>query len=165
MKKIIIPALTVGLFFGLLVMFQDSLGAKGFFLAALSFSLVITLSAQGGFMRMTASLLSGLVIGLAAIMTLALAFPLPPDNNLYVALITALSLIILVVLSPLGLRLDGMLLGWGGIFAVLFPIYFSDPTVLESLVVSTTLGTAVSLAAGLVLALAVAKLTAATEKE
>jgi len=158
LKKVLLLGLVIAALFGIFVFFEGLLGAEAFFLAAIALALFVTLGPNGEFFKMALSMLAGIVIGLIAIFALALAFPLPPDNTGYVALVSSVSLFLVVLLSAAGLRLDGLLIGWAGLYAAVYPIYVSDPTTLAAAGVPAAVGAAVSLLIGLVLGLFVLKM-------
>ncbi len=158
MKKVLSLGLVIAVLFGIFVFFEGLLGAKAFFLAAIALALFVTLGPQGEFFKMALSMLIGIVIALASIFILALAFPLPPENTGYVAAVSAVSVFLVVLLSAASLRIDGLLIGWAGLFAAVYPIYLSDPTALATAGVPAAVGAGVSLLVGLVLGLLVLKM-------
>ena len=88
MKKALLWGLVAAVLFGVFIYFQGLLGAEAFFLAAIALALFITLGPDGEFFKMGLSMLAGLIIGLAGIFVLAIAFPLPPYNTGYVAVVS-----------------------------------------------------------------------------
>ncbi|MGI6550123.1 MAG: hypothetical protein ACOX4Q_08855 [Syntrophomonadales bacterium] len=158
MKKVLLLALVIAVLFGAFVFLEGLLGAEAFFLAAIALALFVTLGPYGEFFKMAYSMLAGLVIALIAIFFLAVSLPLPPDNMGYVAIVSSVSVFLVVLLSAVGLRLDGLLIGWAGLFAAVYPIYLSDPTALATAGVPAAVGAAVSLLVGLVLGLLVLKM-------
>ena len=158
MKKVLLLGLVIAALFGIFVFFEGLLGAQAFFLAAIALALFVTLGPQGEFLKMAFSLLAGLVIALIAIFVLALSFPLPPENTGYVAAVSSVSVFLVVLLSAVVLRLDGLLIGWAGLFAAVYPIYLSDPTALATAGIPAAVGAAVSLLVGLILGLFVLKM-------
>jgi len=162
LNKALLWGLVAAILFGVFIYFQGLLGAEAFFLAAIALAFFVTLGPNGEFFKMGLSMLVGLVIGLAGIFVLALAFPLPPYNTGYVAIVSAASLFLALLLSAVGLRLDGLLIGWGGLYAAVYPLYQNDPTVLASAGLAAAVGAAVSLLVGLVLGLFIIKMAVAS---
>ena len=158
MKKVLLLGLVIAVLIGVFVLFEGLLGAKAFFLAAVALALFVTLGPQGEFFKMALSMLVGIVVALVAIFVLALAFPLPPANTGYVAAVSAVSVFVAVLFSAASLRIDGLLIGWAGLYAAVFPIYLSDPTALAVAGVPAAVGAGVSLLVGLVMGLLVLKM-------
>jgi len=158
LKKVLLLGLVIAVLIGVFVLFEGLLGAKAFFLAAVALALFVTLGPQGEFFKMALSMLVGIVVALVAIFVLALAFPLPPANTGYVAAVSAVSVFVAVLFSAASLRIDGLLIGWAGLYAAVFPIYLSDPTALAVAGVPAAVGAGVSLLVGLVMGLLVLKM-------
>lgn len=161
MKKAIGLGLLVAILFTAFVFFKDYVGASAFYIAAVAMAMFAVIGPFGNYIKTAISMLIGVVVALAGIITLALKMPLPPDNLAYLAIICGLSLFLMVLLSPLGFRLDAMFLGWAGYFAAVYGTYTSDPTALAAILLPSAVGVAVSLVIGLVMSLLVIKIAMA----
>jgi hypothetical protein len=158
MKKAIGLGLIVGVFFALFVLFQNYLGATAFYIAAVAMAMFAVLGPFGDFLKAAIAMLIGVVVGLASMIVLALFFPLPPDNLMFVAIVSGIALFLLVVLSVTGLRIDAMFLGWAACFAGLYPTYVADAASLATAALPAAIGVSVSLMVGLVMSLLVIKI-------
>ena len=158
MKKAIGLGLIVGVFFALFVLFQNYLGATAFYIAAVAMAMFAVLGPFGDFLKAAIAMLIGVVVGLASMIVLALFFPLPPDNLMFVAIVSGIALFLLVVLSVTGLRIDAMFLGWAACLAGLYPTYVADAASLATAALPAAIGVCVSLMVGLVMSLLVIKI-------
>ena len=164
MKKALGLGLIVGIFFALFVLFQNYLGATAFYIAAVAMAMFAVIGPFGDYLKVAIAMLVGIVVGLASMIILALSFPLPPDNLLYVAIVSGVALFLLVVLSVTGLRIDAMFLGWAPCLAALYPTYMADAASLATAAVPATVGVTVSLMVGLVMSLLVIKIAMAANR-
>lgn len=164
MKKAIGLGLIVGIFFALFVLFQDFLGASAFYIAAVAMAMFAVIGPFGDFFKVAIAMLVGVVIGLASMIILGVSFPLPPDNLMYVAIVSGIALFLLVLLSVTGLRIDAMFLGWAAYLAGIYPTYISNAPALATQAVPTAVGVCVSLMVGLVLSLLVIKIAMAVNQ-
>jgi hypothetical protein len=164
MKKAIALGLLVAVFFAVFVMCKDLIGASVFYVAAISMAMFVVIGPFGDYFKSAIAMLVGVILGLISILALAGAMPLPPDNTIYVALVSGVALFILVLLSTTGLRIDAMFLGWAAYFAAVYPTYVADATQLTSLAVPAFVGVSVSLLVGLVLSLLIIKIAMAVNK-
>lgn len=164
MKKAIGLGLLVAVLFTAFVLFKDYVGASAFYIAAIAMAMFAVIGPFGNYVQTAISMLIGLIVALAGIIVLALKLPLPPDNLVYLAIVCGLSLFILVLLSPLGLRIDAMFLGWAGYFAAVYGTYSTDPSALAALLIPAAVGVGVSLLVGLVLSLLVIKIAMAVNQ-
>jgi len=164
MKKALGLGLIVGIFFALFVLFQNYLGATAFYIAAVAMAMFAVIGPFGDYLKVAIAMLVGIVVGLASMIILALSFPLPPDNLLYVAIVSGVALFLLVVLSVTGLRIDAMFLGWAACLAALYPTYMADAASLATAAVPATVGVTVSLMVGLVMSLQVIKIAMAANR-
>jgi hypothetical protein len=161
MKKAIGLGLLIAVLFAAFVMFKDYVGASAFYIAAVAMAMFAVIGPFGNYLQTAVSMLIGLVAAMVGIIVLALKMPLPPDNLVYLALVCGLSLFVMVLLSPLGCRLDAMFLGWAGYYAAVYGTYTSDPTALASMLLPSAVGVGVSLLVGLVMSLLVIKIAMA----
>lgn len=164
MKRAIGLGLIVGVFFALFVLFQNYLGATAFYIAAIAMAMFAVIGPFGDYLKTAIAMLVGVVVGLASMIILALYCPLPPDNLMYVAIVSGIALFLLVVLSAAGLRIDAMFLGWAACLASLYPTYLADAASLATAAVPATVGVTVSLMVGLVLSLLVIKIAMAVNR-
>jgi len=164
MKKAIGLGLIVGVFFALFVLFQNYLGATAFYIAAVAMAMFAVLGPFGDYLKAAIAMLVGVIVGLASMVILALYFPLPPDNLLYVAIVSGIALFLLVVLSVTGLRIDAMFLGWAAALAGLYPTYLANAASLASAIVPAAVGVTVSLMVGLALSVLVIKIAMAVNR-
>lgn len=95
MKKALGLGLIVGIFFALFVLFQNYLGATAFYIAAVAMAMFAVIGPFGDYLKVAIAMLVGIVVGLASMIILALSFPLPPDNLLYVAIVSGVALFLL----------------------------------------------------------------------
>jgi len=164
MKKAIGLGLLVAIFFAVFVLLQDYVGAKAFYMAAISMAMFAVIGPFGDYFKTALALVIGVAVAFAGIIILALKMPLPPDNLVYVALICGISLFILVLLSTTGMRIDAMFLGWAAGFAAVYGTYLADPTVLKAALAPSFVGVLVSLLVGLVMSLIVVKIAMAVNR-
>lgn len=164
MKKAIGLGLLVAVFFAVFVLLQNYVGAKAFYMAAISMAMFAVIGPFGDYFKTALALVIGVVVAFAGIIILALKMPLPPDNLVYVALVCGISLFILVLLSTIGMRIDAMFLGWAAGFAALWGTYVADPTVLQAALAPSFVGVLVSLLVGLVMSLIVVKIAMAVNQ-
>lgn len=164
MKKILGLGLLVSAMFFLFVMVKDYIGAGSFFMAAIAMAMFAVIGPVGDYFKAGLSMLLGVFIGLAGILVLAGFMPLPPDNLIYVALISSLSLFIMVLLSAAGLRIDGMFLGWAGYFATVWGTYTADAAALANEAMPAAIGISVALLLGLLMAIIIMKIAMAVNK-
>lgn len=161
MKNALGLGLLVAVFFAIFVLVQDLIGASTFYIAALPLAMFAVLGPFGDYLKAAIAMLIGVIVALAGVLALAGFMPLPPDNILYVALVTAISLFLLVVISASGMRIDAMFLGWAGYFAAVYGTYTTDAAALVTQAVPAAVGVSVSLLVGLVLSLIVIKIAMA----
>ncbi len=164
MKKALSLGLLVAVLFFLFVMVKDSIGVSSFFMAAIAMAMFAVIGPVGDYFKAGVSMLLGVFIGLVGILVLAGFMPLPPDNLIYVALISSLSLFALVLLSAAGLRIDAMFLGWAGYFATVWGPYTTDAAALASGAIPAAVGICVALLLGLLMAIAVMRIAMAVNK-
>lgn len=164
MKKAIGLGLLVAILFTAFVLFKDYVGASAFYIAAVAMAMFAVIGPFGNYIQTAVSMLVGLVVAVADIIVLALKMPLPPDNLVYLAIVCGLSLFLMVLLSPLGCRLDAMFIGWAGYFAAVYGTYTSDPTALAAILLPSAVGVGVSLLVGLVMSLLVMKIAMAVNR-
>ena len=110
MKRGIALGLLVGILFALFVMVKDLIGVNAFYMAAVAVAMFAVLGPFGDYFKAGLSMLIGVVVGLAGILILLVATPLPPENLVYVALVSGVSLFLMVLVSTTGLRIDAMFL-------------------------------------------------------
>lgn len=164
MKKAIGLGLIVGVFFALFVLFQNYLGASVFYIAAIAMAMFAVIGPFGDYLKTAIAMLVGVVVGLASMVILALFCPLPPDNLMYVAIVSGIALFLLVLLSAAGLRIDAMFLGWAAALASLYPTYLANAASLATAIVPAAVGVTVSLMVGLVLSLLIIKIAMAVNQ-
>ena len=164
MKKAFGLGLIVAIFFAIFVLFKDVLGASAFYMAAVSMAMFAVIGPFGDYFKTGLALLIGVVVSLAGLIILAQKTPLPPENTLFIAIVSGISLLLLVLLSTTGLRIDAMFLGWAAYLAAIFPVYTSDATRLAHLALPTAVGVIVSLLVGLVMSLLVIKIAMAANR-
>lgn len=164
MKKAIGLGLLVAILFAAFVLFKDYMGASAFYIAAIAMAMFAVIGPFGNYIQTAVSMLVGVVVALAGIIILALKMPLPPDNLVYLAIVCGLSLFLMVLLSPLGCRIDAMFLGWAGYFAAVYGTYTSNPTALANILLPSAVGVGVSLLVGLVMSLLVIKIAMAVNR-
>lgn len=164
MKKALSLGLLVAVLFFLFVMVKDSIGVSSFYMAAIAMAMFAVIGPVGDYFKAGVSMLLGVFIGLVGILVLAGFMPLPPDNLIYVALISSLSLFALVLLSAAGLRIDAMFLGWAGYFATVWGTYTTDAAALASGAIPAAVGICVALLLGLLMAIAVMRIAMAVNK-
>lgn len=164
MKKAIGLGLIVGIFFALFVLFQEFIGATAFYIAAIAMAMFAVIGPFGDFFKTAIAMLVGVVVGLASMGILALKFPLPPDNLMYVAIVSGIALFLLVLLSVTGLRIDAMFLGWAAYLAGIYPTYIANAASLATQALPAAIGVTVSLLVGLVMSLLVIKIAMAVNQ-
>lgn len=164
MKKAIGLGLLVAILFAAFVLFKDYMGASAFYIAAIAMAMFAVIGPFGNYIQTAVSMLVGVVVALAGIIILALKMPLPPDNLVYLAIVCGLSLFLMVLLSPIGCRIDAMFLGWAGYFAAVYGTYTSNPTALANILLPSAVGVGVSLLVGLVMSLLVIKIAMAVNR-
>ena len=164
MKKAVILGLLVSIFFVVFILAKDLIGVSSFYMAAVSMAMFAILGPFGDYFKTGLAMLIGVIVGLIGIIVLATNMPLPPDNLVYVAIVSGVSLFILVLISVTGIRIDGMFLGWAGYFASVFGTYTTNPTALATGALPAAVGVSVSLLLGLVMAIVVMKIAMATNQ-
>lgn len=164
MKKAIGLGLLVAVFFAVFVLCQDLMGAKAFYMAAISMAMFAVIGPFGDYFKTALAMIIGVLFAFAGIVLLALKMPLPPDNLVYVALICGVSLFLLVLISVVGMRIDAMFLGWASGFAALYGTYVANPTALQAALAPSFVGVIVSLLVGLVMSLIVVKIAMAVNQ-
>ncbi|NLJ71456.1 MAG: hypothetical protein GX333_00405 [Syntrophomonadaceae bacterium] len=164
MKRAIGLGLIVAIFFAIFVLFQGVIGATAFYLAAITMAMFAVIGPFGDYFKTGVSLLIGVAMGLVGVIILATKMPLPPDHLIYLAIVSAVSLFLLILLSVTGMRIDAMFLGWAGYFAAVFATYTSNPSALGDIALSAAIGVSVSLLVGLVLSLLVIKIAMAVNQ-
>lgn len=164
MKKTLVLGLLAAVLFFVFVFFKDALGVNAFYMAAIALAMFAVLGPVGDYFKAALSMLLGVFIGLAGILVLAGFMPLPPDNGFYVALVSSLSLLVLVLLSATGLRIDGLFLGWAGYFASVWGTYTTDAAALAAGAAPAAIGTSVALLLGLLMAMIIMKIAMAVNK-
>ncbi|HZK43314.1 MAG TPA: hypothetical protein VFC73_03415 [Syntrophomonadaceae bacterium] len=165
MKKALGLGLIVAVFFAIFVFFQGYIGASAFYLAAITMAMFAVIGPFGNYLKTGIALLIGVLMGLIGVIILATKMPLPPDHLLYLAIVSAISLFLLVLLSTTGMRIDAMFLGWAGYYAATFGTYITDPSALGVLALPAAVGVSVSLLVGLVLSLLVGKIAVAVNQQ
>ena len=133
MKKVIGLGFLVAILFTIFVLLQDYLGASAFYMAAIAMAMFTVLGPLGDYLKTAIALLIGVVVALAGMIMLAAKMPLPPDNLLFVALVSGVSLFLLVLISTAGMRIDAMFLGWAAYFAAVFGTYTTNTTAMATL--------------------------------
>lgn len=164
MKKAIGLGLIVGIFFALFVLFQNILGATAFYIAAVSMAMFAVIGPFGDYFKAAVAMLIGVAVGLASMIALVAFLPLPPNNLIYVAIVSGLALFLLVLLSTTGLRIDAMFLGWASYLAGVYGTYLADAPALATQAVPAAVGVAVSLLVGLVMSILVIKIAMAVNQ-
>ena len=164
MKKALSLGLLVAVLFFLFIMVKDSIGVSSFFMAAIAMAMFAVIGPVGDYFKAGLSMLLGVFIGLVGILVLAGFMPLPPDNLIYVALISSLSLFALALLSATGLKIDAMFLGWAGYFATVWGTYTTDAAALASGAIPAAVGISVTLLLGLLMAIAIMRIAMAVNK-
>jgi hypothetical protein len=164
MKKAIGLGLLVAVFFAIFVLLQDYLGASAFYMAAVAMAMFTVLGPFGDYLKTAIAILIGVVVALAGMIILAAKMPLPPDHLLFVAIISGVSLFLLVLISTAGMRIDAMFLGWAAYFAAVFGTYVTDASAMASLAVPAAVGVSVSLLLGLFMSLLVIKIAMAVNQ-
>ena len=164
MKKAIGLGLLVAVFFAVFVLCQDYVGAKAFYMAAISMAMFAVIGPFGDYFKTALALIIGVVVAFVGIILLALKMPLPPDNLVYVALVCGVSLFVLVLVSTVGMRIDAMFLGWAAYFAAVYGVYVNDATALSAQAGPAAVGVIVSLLVGLVMSLIVVKIAMAVNQ-
>ena len=164
MKKAIGLGLLVGVFFAIFVAFQGFLGASAFYIAAVAMAMFAVIGPFGDYLKTAIAMLIGVAVGLASMITLALFMPLPPDNLMYVAIVSGVALFLLVLLSVTGLRIDAMFLGWAAYLSAIYSTYVSNAAALATQAAPAAVGVCVSLLVGLVLSLLVIKIAMAVNQ-
>ncbi|NLB88226.1 MAG: hypothetical protein GX790_03230 [Syntrophomonadaceae bacterium] len=164
MKKAIGLGILVAVLFAIFVLFQGKIGASAFYLAAITMAMFAVIGPFGDYLKTGIALLIGVIMGLVGIIILATKMPLPPDHLIYLAIVSSISLFVLILLSTTGLRIDAMFLGWAGYFAAVFGTYTTDPSALGTLALPAAVGVSVSLLIGLVLSLIVIKIAMAVNQ-
>lgn len=158
MKRGIGLGLLVAIFFSAFVLLKDTLGMSSFFMAAIAMAMFAVLGPVGDYFKAGVSMLVGVIVGLGGILVLAAKIPLPPDNTVYLALLCGLSLFLLVAISALGLRIDGMFLGWASYFASVWSTYTTNVTVLAAEALPAAVGVSAALLLGLLMAMIIMKI-------
>ncbi len=164
MKRALSLGLLVAVLFVLFVLVKDYIGVSSFFMAAVAMAMFAVLGPAGDYFKAGLSMLIGVVVGLVGILALAGFMPLPPDNLVYVALVSGVSLFILVLISAAGLRIDSMVLGWAGFFAAVWGTYTTDAAALASGAIPAAVGTSVALLLGLLMAMGIMRIAMAVNK-
>jgi len=164
MKKAIGLGLLVAIFFAIFVLLQDYLGASAFYMAAVAMAMFTVLGPFGDYLKTAIAILIGVVVALAGMIILAAKMPLPPDHLLFVAIISGVSLFLLVLISTAGMRIDAMFLGWAAYLAAVFGTYTTDAPAMASLAVPAAVGVSVSLLLGLFMSLLVIKIAMAVNQ-
>lgn len=164
MKKAISLGLLVGILFAVFVLFQTHIGASAFYIAAVAVAMFAVIGPLGDYLKTAIAMLIGVVVGIAGILALAAAMPLPPNNLVYVAIVCGVSLFLLVLISATGMRIDAMFLGWAAIFAALYQTYLTDTTAIATQALPALVGTCVTLMAGMLLSLIIIKVAMAVNK-
>lgn len=161
MKKALGLGLLAAVLFFVFIYFKDAMGVTSFYLTAIALAMFAVLGPLGDYFKTGLSMLLGIFIGLAGVLVLAGFMPLPPDNLLYVALVSSISIFVLVLLSAAGLRIDGLFIGWAGYFATVWGTYTTDAAALATGAVPAAVGTSVALLLGLLMALIIMKIAMA----
>lgn len=161
MKKAIGLGLLVAVFFAIFVLLQDYLGASAFYMAAIAMAMFAVLGPLGDYLKTAIAILIGVFVALAGMIILAAKMPLPPDNLLFVAIISGVSLFLLVLISTAGMRIDAMFLGWAAYMAAVFGTYTTNAAAMATLAVPAAVGVSVSLLLGLLMSLLVMKIAMA----
>lgn len=164
MKKAIGLGLLVAVFFAAFIMAKDFIAVSSFYMAAAAMAMFAVLGPFGDYFKTAISMLLGVVTGLVGILLLVAVLPLPPDNLIYVALVSGLSLFVLVLLSTIGLRIDGMFLGWAAYFASVYGTYTTNAAALATGAVPAAVGVCVSLLVGLIMANLIIRIAMATNQ-
>lgn len=164
MKKGIGLGLLAAVLFAVFVLFKDHLGVSSFYMAAIAMAMFAVLGPFGDYFKAGISMLIGVIIGLAGILVLLLFAPLPPENLLYLALVSGISLFLLILISTSGLRIDAMFLGWAGYFASVFGTYTSDAAALATGAIPAAVGVSVSLLLGLIMAIIIIRVAMAANQ-
>jgi len=164
MKRAFSLGLLVAVLFVLFVLVKDYIGVSSFFMAAVAMAMFAVLGPAGDYFKAGLSMLTGVIVGLVGILALAGFMPLPPDNLVYVALVSGVSLFILVLISVAGLRIDSMVLGWAGFFAAVWGTYTTDAAALASGAIPAAVGTSVALLLGLLMAMGIMRIAMAVNK-
>ena len=164
MKKVIGLGLLVAIFFTIFVLLQDYLGASAFYMAAIAMAMFTVLGPFGDYLKTAIAMLIGVVVALAGMIVLATQMPLPPDNLLFVALVSGVSLFLLILISTAGMRIDAMFLGWAAYFAAVFGTYTTDTPAMATLALPAAVGVIVSLLLGLFMSLLVMKIAMAVNQ-
>ncbi len=164
MKKAISLGLLVAVFFAAFIMAKDFIAVSSFYMAAVAMAMFAVLGPFGDYFKTAISMLLGVIVGLVGILVLVAGMPLPPDNLVYVAVVSGLSLFVLILLSVTGLRIDGMFLGWAAFFASVYGTYVTDAAALATGAVPAAVGVCVSLLVGLVMANIIIKIAMATNQ-
>ncbi|WP_054694547.1 DUF1097 family protein [Syntrophomonas palmitatica] len=164
MKKAIGLGLLVAVFFAVFVLLQDYIGAKAFYVAAISTAMFAVIGPFGDYFKTAIALVIGVVVAFAGIVIMAQKLPLPPDNLVYVAMVCGVSLFLMVLISVTGMRMDAMFLGWASYFAAVYGTYVSDTTALATQALPSAVGVLVSLLVGLVMSLLVVRIAMAVNK-
>lgn len=164
MKKGIALGLLVGILFSIFVLVQDMIGVNAFYMAAVAVAMFAVLGPFGDYFKAGLSMLIGVVVGLAGILTLLVTMPLPPDNLLYVALVCGLSLFLMVLISTTGLRIDAMFLGWAAYFASVYGQYMADAPSLATTAIPAAVGVSASLLLGLIIAIVTIRIAMAANR-
>jgi len=161
MKRAVGLGLLVAAFFGAFVLLQDNIGVSSFYMAAIAMAMFAVLGPVGDYFKTAIAMLIGVVIGLAGIFTLIGFMPLPPDNTVYLAIVSGLCLFLLVLVSTTGLRIDAMFLGWAGYFASVYGTYMSDAASLAAGAIPAAVGVSVALLIGLLMAIVIIRIAMA----
>lgn len=164
MKRTLGLGLLAAVLFFIFIFFKDALGVTSFYLTAIALAMFAVLGPLENYFRAGLSMLLGIFIGLAGILVLAGFMPLPPDNLLYVAMVSSVSIFLLVLLSAAGLRIDGLFIGWAGYFATVWGTYTADAAALATGAVPAAVATSVALLLGLLMAMIIMKIALAVNK-
>lgn len=164
MKKTVGLGLLVAVLFATFVLVQDLIGASAFYIAAVSLAMFAVIGPFGDYLKTALAMLVGVVVALAGVIVLIAKFPLPPEHLVYLAIVSGVSIFLLVLFSSAGLRVDAMFLGWAGYYAAVFSTYLTDPASLAAQALPAAVGVSVSLLVGLVLSLLVIKIAMAVNK-
>ena len=159
MKKALGLGILIAVSFALFVLVNDLVGASAFYMAAIGMAMFAIIGPAGDYFKAAIAVLVGVIVGLVSILALAGAMPLPPDNLIYVALVSGLALFALTMISLLGLRIDAMFIGWGGYFAAVYGTYTVDAAALATQAIPAAVGVSASLLFGLLIAVVLTRVS------
>ncbi|MEA1961170.1 MAG: hypothetical protein U9N81_07850 [Bacillota bacterium] len=164
MKKAVGLGLLVAVFFAVFVLLKDVIGVNAFYMAAIAMAMFAVLGPVGDYFKTGIAIIIGVVVGLAGILALVGFMPLPPANLIYLAVVSGLSLFLLVLISTTGLRIDAMFLGWAGYFAAVYGTYSTDAASLATGALPAAVGVMVALLLGLLMAIIVIRIAMAVNQ-